>query len=76
MTTPTNTNSMASTRPITPTKEVDIDKAVTAIIDVEDYKAIVKTLVTTKEALIKDLKEVDFGIKPDINKRSIISTTR
>jgi hypothetical protein len=38
--TPTNINSIASTKPIAPIKEVDIDKAVAAIIDIKDYKVI------------------------------------
>ena len=76
ITTPTNTNSMASTRPITLTEEVDMDKAIAAITDAEDYEAIVKALATAKETLIKDLVEVDFIIKPNINKRSTISVIR
>jgi len=47
---------------------VDIDKAVAAIIDVEDYKAIAEA--TVEEALIEDLVEVDSKIELDINKRS------
>jgi hypothetical protein len=50
---------------------VDIDKAVVAIIDMEDYKAIAEA--TVEEALIEDLVEVDSRIEPDINKRSAIS---
>ena len=55
---------------------MDINKAVAAIIDIEDYKAIIKALVTVKEALVKDLMEVDFITEPDINKRSTISIIR
>jgi len=62
---------MASTRPITSIEEVDIDKAVAAIIDIEDYKAFAEA--TAEEALIEDLVEVDSGIELDINKRSAIS---
>ena len=69
--TPTNINSTASTGPIAPIEEVDIDKAVVAITDREDYKAIAEA--TMEEALIEDLVEVDSGIEPDINKRSTIS---
>ena len=69
----TNINSIASTRPIAPTEEVDIDKAVTAIIDVEDYKAIAEALVTVEEAPIEDLVEMDSKMEPDIDKRSTIS---
>ena len=76
MTTPTNINNIASTRSITPIEEVDMDKVVVIIIDVEDHKAIIKALATTKEALIEDLVEVDSVIEPDINKRSTISVIR
>ena len=55
---------------------MDIDEAVAAIIDAEDYKAIAETLATAEEALIEDLAEVDSGIVPDINKRSAISAIR
>jgi hypothetical protein len=72
--TPTNTNSTASTRPIAPTEEVDIDKAVVAIIDAEDYKAIAEA--TAEEALVEDLVEVDSRIELDINKRSAISAIK
>ena len=61
---------------ITPTKEVDIDKAVVAIIDVKDHKAIAKAPATTEEALVEDPAEVDSIIEPDINKRSTISMIR
>jgi len=67
-------NSTASTRPITSIEEVDIDKAMAAIIDAKDYEAIAEA--TTEEALIEDLAEVDSGIEPDINKRSAISITK
>jgi len=72
--TPTNINSTASTGPIAPIEEVDIDKAVVAIIDVEDHKAIAEA--TIKEALVKDLAEVNSGIEPDINKKSAISAIK
>ena len=55
---------------------MDIDKAVVAIIDVEDYKAIAEALATIEEALIEDLVEVDSKIELDINKRSAISIIR
>ena len=47
-----------------------------AIIDIEDYKAIVEALATVEEALIEDLVEVDFIMEPNINKRSTISIIR
>jgi hypothetical protein len=53
---------------------VDIDKAVAAITDVEDHKAIAEA--TAEEALVEDLAEVDSGIEPDINKRSTISAIK
>jgi len=53
---------------------VDIDKAVAAIIDAEDYEAIAEA--TAEEALMEDLVEVDSRIEPDINKRSAISTIK
>jgi hypothetical protein len=53
-----------------------MDKAVAAIIDAEDYKAIIEALATTEEALIEDLVEVDSRIEPDINKRSAIFIIR
>ena len=34
-----------------------MDKAVAAIIDAEDYKAITKALTTIKKTFIKDLEE-------------------
>jgi hypothetical protein len=67
---------IASTRPITPTDKVGINKAIAAITDIEDYKAIIKALAiekaltTTKEALIEDLAEVDSKIELNINKGS------
>ena len=67
---------MVSIRPITFTEEVDINKAITAIIDMENYKAITKTLITVEKALINDLKEINSKIKPNINKRSAISTIK
>jgi hypothetical protein len=73
METLTNINSIASTRPIAPTEEVDIDKAVAAIIDVEDHEAIAEALATVEEAPIEDLVEMDSEMEPDINKRSTIS---
>jgi len=72
--TPTNTNSTASTGPIAPMEEVDMDEAVAAIKDAEDYKAIAEA--TAEEALVENLVEVDSGMEPDINKRSTISVTR
>ena len=74
--TPTNINSMASTRPITPTEEVDMDEVVAAIIDVEDYEAIAEALATVEEALVEDPAEVDSVMELDINKRSTMSATR
>jgi hypothetical protein len=72
--TPTNINSTASTRLIAPIEEVDIDKAVVAIKDVEDHKAIAEA--TAEEALVEDLVEVNSRIEPDIDKlRNSISTT-
>ena len=67
---------MASTRPITFIKEVDIDKAMAAITDIEDYKAIIEALVTVKEVFVKDLVKVDFVIELNINKRSAIFVIR
>ena len=67
---------MASTRPIASTEEVDIDEVIIVIIDVKDYKAIAEALITIKKALIKDLKEVNFKIEPNINKRNTISAIR
>ena len=55
---------------------MDIDKAIAAIIDVEDYKAIIKALVTIKEVFIENLVKVDFIIELDINKRSAISVIK
>ena len=55
---------------------MDIDKAVAAITDVENYMAIAEALTTTEEALVEDLVEVDSVIEPDINKRSAISVIR
>jgi len=55
-------------------EEVDIDKAIAAIKDAEDYKAIAEA--TAEEALIEDLAEVDSGMEPDINKRSAMSVIR
>ena len=60
MTTLTNINSTASTKPIAPTEEVDMDKAMAAIINVEDYEAITEALATVEEAFVKDLKESRF----------------
>ena len=74
--TPININSMASAKPTAFIKEVDMDKAMAAIIDIEDYEAIVKALVTVEEAFIEDLVEVDSIIKLDIDKRSVISIIR
>ena len=48
---------------------MDINKAIVAIIDIEDHEAIVKTLVTIKKALVKNLKKVDFRIELNINKK-------
>ena len=76
MMTPTNINSIASTKLIASIEEVDINKAIAAITDVEDYKAIIKALATAEEALVKDPAEVDFVMEPDINKRSTISVIR
>ena len=67
---------LVTTRPTALTEEVDINKAVAAIIDIEDYKTIIKALATTKEALMEALAEVDSIIEPDINKRSTISIIR
>ena len=67
---------LVTTRPTALTEEVDINKAVAAIIDIEDYKAIVEALATVEEALIEDLVEVDFIMEPNINKRSTISIIR
>jgi hypothetical protein len=69
-------NSMASTRPITPMEEVDMDKAIAAITDVEDYKAIIKAWATTEKALVKDPEEVNSKIKLDIDKRSVMSVIK
>lgn len=55
---------------------MDIDEAVTAIIDIKDYKAIAEALATAKKAFIKNLIKVNSIIKPDINKKSTISATR
>ena len=55
---------------------MDIDEVVAAVIDTEDYKAIVKALATAKKAFIKDLEEVDSRIELDINKRSAISAIK
>ena len=55
---------------------MDIDEAVAAIIDAEDYKTIIKALATAKEAFVKNLAEVDFVIELNINKRSAISAIR
>ena len=55
---------------------MDINKVVAAIIDIKDYKAITKTLATAKEALMKDLEELDFKMELDINKRNIIFNIR
>ena len=71
-----NINSIASTRPIAPIEEVDMDEAVAAIIDIEDYEAIMEALATAEEALVEDLAEVDSVIEPDIDKRSTISVIR
>ena len=51
-------------------------EAVAAIIDIENYEAIVKALATAEETLKENLKEVDSIIEPDINKRSTISAIR
>ena len=67
---------MASTRPIAPTEEVDMDKAVAAIMDAKDHEAVTEALATAEEALIKDLKEVDSKIELNINIKSTISATR
>ena len=48
---------------------MDIDKVITVIIDIEDYKAIIKALATAKKTFIKNLKKVDSKIKLDIDKK-------
>ena len=55
---------------------MDIDKAVIAIIDIEDHKAIVKALATVEEALVEDLVDVDSIIELNIDKKSAISIIR
>ena len=55
---------------------MDIDEAVVAITDAEDYEVIAEALATAEEALIEDLAEVDSVMEPDIDKRNAISAIR